>query len=309
MSKHPALGITSSLPLITATNPDKHSEEPGREYRRIPILGLGVYRIKPSPDGVCQAACRAALEAGYRHIDTARLYRNEPQVCRISTTDRTLSRKDIFLTTKIRESTGDEERDYKTALKCVERLAGTAESCVPYVDLLLIHQPPSTLQARKALWHALERLQREGRARSIGVSNYRIEHIEEMKTYARNTWPPCVNQIEVHPWFQQAELTEYCASHGIVVEAFAPLAQGKYFVDNKSALVRIARKHGKTRAQVLIRWSLQKGFVALPKSSRPERIRENADVFDFELDGAEMSALGGLDHGGTAGATYKWNKA
>lgn len=377
MPQTPKLTVTSTLPL--------HSTTTHRRQNTIPILGLGVYRVKPSPDGTCQSACRAALDAGYRHIDTARLYRNEPHVreavdafvaaSRVEdslagagsddshspSNYKSLPRDDVFLTTKIKESTGDEERDYRAALRCIERLAEaqaspsthisngndqkagdsldettegprtkrrkitsaatTPTSAVPYVDLLLIHQSPSTLVARKALWRALERVHREGRAHSIGVSNYRIEHLEEMKTYAdSDLWPPSVNQIEVHPWFQQSELTEYCAAQGIVVEAFAPLAQGKKFVKDKGAtgdeceesrnvVVKIARKHGKTEAQVLIRWSLQKGYVALPKSSKPERIRENADVFDFELDEDDMCALGKLDQGGTSGATYKWNKA
>jgi len=392
MPQPPKLTITSTLHLST------HNR-----HNTIPILGLGVYRIKPSPDGTCQAACRAALEAGYHHIDSARLYRNEPQVRKAvddfvaagraeeprtascSTTKngsagsagsddsdgspsrKTPAREHVFLTTKIKESTGDEERDYRAAMKCIERLSGAQDStsdqthnspdqksdnkpdettegprtkrrkttsttrsssqpvlsatapasAVPYVDLLLIHQPPSTLEARTALWRALERVHREGRAHNIGVSNYRIEHLKEMETYAdSDMWPPSVNQIEVHPWFQQSELTEYCAAQGIVVEAFAPLAQGRKFVsatgdeseESDDAVVRIARKHGKTQAQVLIRWSLQKGYVALPKSSNPERIRENANVFDFELDEDDMCTLGELDQGGTAGATYKWNK-
>ncbi|KXJ90290.1 NADP-dependent oxidoreductase domain-containing protein [Microdochium bolleyi] len=313
----PRLSINSTIPLVRTST--WSAAVAGKNVAssvegRIPILGLGVYRIKPSDPAVgdsgvslCQAACQAALEAGYRHIDTARLYRNESQVAD-AVSQKVLSRKDVFLTTKIRESTGDAERDYRAAMKCVERLPPTSHS-QPYVDLLLIHQPPPTIQHRRSLWQALERLQRGGRALNIGVSNYRVEHLEEMRTgYARETssWPPCVNQIEVHPWFPQTELTKYCAAHGIVVQAFAPLAQGRS--NGGDVISQIGTRHGKTQAQVLIRWSLQKGFVALPKSSKPERIRENADVFDFELDGEDMHLLDGLDKGGTAGATYKWNR-
>ncbi|KAJ1325813.1 alcohol dehydrogenase (NADP+) [Microdochium nivale] len=397
----PKLTINSTLPLVRSSAPPvmAGSLSSCESQNRIPILGLGVYRIKPSQTApaspelsLCHAACQAAFEAGYRHIDTARLYRNELQVSEavvafIPAPDngkalrRVFNREDVFLTTKIRESTGDTERDYHAALKCVERLAGSlqtqtaaktldlegsvqddqqydaepsakkrrisqragprdqthpdistsvARSGPSYVDLLLIHQPPATLRDRQSLWSALVRLQSEGRARNIGVSNYRVEHLEEMRTgyagQAPSSWPPCVNQIEAHPWFPQAELARYCAAHGIVVEAFAPLAQGRRFSaedddENDAAeekgnggpgegniLRRMARKHGKTQAQVLIRWSLQKGFVAIPKSSKPERIRENADVFGFALDREDMLMLDGLDMEGTAGATYKWNK-
>ncbi|KZT55528.1 Aldo/keto reductase [Calocera cornea HHB12733] len=162
-----------------------------------------------------------------------------------------------------------------------------------YVDLFLIHSPRSGPAGRQALWKGMEQLLAEGRARSIGVSNYGPTQFEEMRAYAK-VWP-AVNQIELHPWCQQPGVVDYCFAHGIAVQAYCPLVRGEKASDG--VLLGIAAKHHKSWAQVLLRWSLQKGFVPLPKSDQQTRIEANGDVYDFELDGEDMGQLDGMDEG------------
>ncbi|KAK0718493.1 putative aldo-keto reductase [Lasiosphaeria miniovina] len=266
----------SSTATITGTNV------------QIPRLGFGVWQIAAAN---CAAACAHALNAGYRHIDTARLYRNEEQVG-TAVRESGLSRADVFVTTKQGVRGDTPELTYQLALESVEKAAGTAPGA--YVDLFLVHIPDvrGGADGRKEVWLALERLFREGRARAIGVSNYGVQHIEEMKTYA-SVWPPHVNQIELHPWWQQRELVAYCEEQGIVVQAYSPLATGTKL--NDPVVGEMARSLSKSPAQVLIRYGLQRGWVVLPKSENPERIRQNADVFDFELGQDDLRVLDGLD--------------
>ncbi|MCJ1417413.1 hypothetical protein MMC32_003757 [Xylographa parallela] len=248
---------------------------------RIPRLGFGVYL---SPAAVCVASCLHALAHGYRHIDTAQYYQNETEVGE-ALRQSGLPRGDVFLTTKILAAAGSPEKTYQ---RCVDSVAKLDPREGGFVDLFLIHSPSGGRRGRQEMWGALERLLAEGKARSIGVSNYGVGQVEEMRDYA-TVWPPHVNQIE------QRAICDYCAQHGIVVEAYSPLVRAQKAHD--PTLVAIATKQGKTAAQVLIRYCLQKGWVPLPKSDTPSRIEENAAVYDFELSVEDMKELDGLDMG------------
>ncbi|KAJ3519191.1 hypothetical protein NM208_g14223 [Fusarium decemcellulare] len=267
----------------------------------IPRIGFGVYKIRGP---TCSTAVTEALSVGYRHIDSAALYRNEHLVR--EAVDRSgLARKDVFLTTKVGSPTGrksqtaNDDDIYRVAVESVNRIAGEDG----YVDLLLIHVPRPSRAHREKLWAAIERLKEEGRTKSIGVSNFRVRHLEEMREYA-SVWPPSVNQIELHPWCQQKDLVTYCQTHGIIIEAYSPLATGSRLDD--PTVHRIATKHQKTPAHILIRYALQKGWVPLPKSAQPDRIRQNFDVFSFEIDEDDMTTLDALDEG-SAGAVFRMN--
>ncbi|KAK2600310.1 hypothetical protein QQS21_004951 [Conoideocrella luteorostrata] len=263
----------------------------------IPKLGFGVYQLYGQ---ACQKAVLAALEAGYRHIDSAQLYRNEVDVG-AAIQESPVKREDVFLTTKIRQSGGSPEKTYQSAIDSIEKIGGKGG----YVDLFLIHIPSTGAgkETREELWKALEKVYEEGRAKAIGVSNFRPQHVDEMKEFAK-VWPPHVNQIELHPWCQQREIVQYCRDNNIVVSAYSPLSCGDHL--NDPTLVTVAKKHNKTPAQILIRYALQKDWVPLPKSGNPERIKQNANVFDFALDEEDMKTVDGLDRG-KAGALFPAN--
>ncbi|KAI0177396.1 NADP-dependent oxidoreductase domain-containing protein [Pestalotiopsis sp. NC0098] len=252
----------------------------------IPQLGFGVYK---SPPEVCEQSCLAALECGYRHIDTAQFYANEGEVGQ-AVKKSGLAREDVFLTTKILDAAGSVEKSYEQCLESVRKL----DHAEGYVDLFLIHSSNCGPEKRKELWKALERLYKEGRAKAIGVSNHGIQHIEEMKEYAE-LWPPHVNQIELHPWCQQSKTMKFCEQNHIAVEAYCPIVRNQKAED--ATVKKIARKHQVTASQVLIRWSLQRGFIPLPKSDTPARIQANADLYRFKLDDDDMAALNSLDQG------------
>ncbi|KAI1417240.1 Aldo/keto reductase [Hypoxylon sp. FL1857] len=254
---------------------------------RIPQLGFGVYK---SPPELCVRSCLAALECGYRHIDTAQYYGNEAEVGQ-AVRRSGIPREDIFLTTKILSPASSVDETYRKALESVKKLDPRDYG---YVDLFLIHSPSSGSEGRAKLWQALERLYEEGRAKSIGVSNFGIGHIEGLKAKAK-VWPPHVNQIELHPWCQQKEIVQYCEKHSIVIEAYCPLVRNTKAEDK--TLVSVARKHGVSTSQVLIRYCLQRNWVPLPKSDNPGRIKANADIYGFELDEDDMSLLNDLDQG------------
>ncbi|KAM0192775.1 hypothetical protein ACHAPA_005879 [Fusarium lateritium] len=256
----------------------------------IPQLGFGVYL---SPPEVCVNSCLTALEAEYRHIDTAQYYGNEAEVGQ-AVQKSSVDRKDVFLTTKVLEAAGSVDLTYAKCVESIKKLDPESG----YVDLFLIHSPNPGAVKRKEMWQALERLYEEGKAKSIGVSNFGIKHIDELKQFAK-VWPPHVNQIELHPWNQQREAVEYCEKNNIVVEAYAPLVRNQK-ADDKT-LNSIADKHKVTPSKVLIRYCLQKNWVPLPKSDTPQRIRANAAVFGFDLDDKDMKALDDLDEG-AAGA-------
>lgn len=273
-----SLTITSTLPLSHTTGPIQ-----------IPRLGFGVYR---SPTDVCVRSCLTALKAGYRHIDTAQFYANEKEVGQ-AVAESGLKRSEVFLTTKILSAGGSVDASYKKCAESVRKLDpnGGDQACA---DLFLIHSPNAGSKARKEMWLALERLYAEGKAKSIGVSNWGIGHINEAKEYAQ-VWPPHVNQIELHPWCQQREIVKFCDDNGIVVEAYSPLVRN--YKANDETLVGMAKKYNQTTAQILVRWCLQKGWVPLPKSDTPERIVANADVYSFQINDEDMKTLDDLDEG------------
>lgn len=249
----------------------------------IPQLGFGVFQIPPEET---QEAVEEALGVGYRHIDTAAAYGNEAGVGSAIATSG-IDREDVFVTTKLWNS----EQGYDSALRAfddsLERL-GTE-----FVDLYLIHWPQPDRDLFGDTWRAFERIHEEGRVRSIGVSNFRVEDLERLAQEAEKL--PSVNQIELHPRFQQAELRAWGAEHGVAIEAWSPLAQGDVLEDG--TVETVAAHHDRTPAQVILRWHLQVGNVVIPKSATPERIRENFEVFDFELSEDDMAALERLDTG------------
>jgi diketogulonate reductase-like aldo/keto reductase len=248
----------------------------------MPVLGLGVWLI-PSGEET-RRAVRDALECGYRLIDTARAYGNERDVGR-ARRESGLPREEVFVTTKLWNS----NHGYEAARRaCRASLGDLGLDCI---DLYLIHWPVPGL--RRETWKAMAALRDEGVCRAIGVSNYTIRHLEELRD--ESSVPPAVNQVEFHPFLYQRELLDYCRRRGIAVEAYSPLARGVRL--SEPALVSVGRKYGKTPAQVLIRWALQHGTIPIPKSSRPERIRENAAVFDFSLTSGDMETLDRLDEG------------
>ncbi|KAI3113450.1 hypothetical protein CBS147333_2888 [Penicillium roqueforti] len=256
----------------------------------IPRLGFGVYR---SPPNQCVQSCLKALEAGYRHIDTAQFYANEAEVGEALRTT-SVPRDQIFVTTKILSPAASVEATYDKLLASVHKIGGADG----YVDLFLIHSSSSGSAGRKVLWQALEKLYAAGKTKSIGVSNFGVGHIEEMRSYAQ-VFPPHVDQLELHPWCQQRVIGEYCQKNGIILEAYSPLVRN--YKANDPTLVEVAKKYGKLTQQVLIRYAMQKGWVPLPKTDNPERIVSNADVFDFDISVEDMAVLDSFDQG-SAGA-------
>jgi 2,5-diketo-D-gluconate reductase A len=253
----------------------------------MPQLGFGVFQIPPEET---QEKVEEALGVGYRHVDTAAAYRNEAGVgAAIAATG--VRREDVFVTTKLWNSEQGYDSTLRAFKKSIERL-GTG-----HVDLYLIHWPLPARDLFLDTWRAFERIQEEGGARSIGVSNFRVEDLERLERDAERR--PTVNQIELHPRLQQAELRAWHDEHDILTEAWSPLAQGDLLEDG--TIETVAAHHDRTPAQVILRWHLQIGNVVIPKSSNPERIRENFEVFDFELSEDDMAALARLDTGGRTG--------
>lgn len=249
--------------------------------RSIPQLGLGVWR---TPADATAQAVKAALAAGYRHIDTAAIYGNEAGVgegLRASG----VAREEVFITTKLWNA----EQGLDSTLRAFD--ASMQLLGLDVLDLYLIHWPNPSRDLYVDTWRAFVRLQSEGRVRSIGVSNFEPEHIDRLvqETGAK----PVLNQIELHPRFQQRRLREYHAANGIATQAWSPLGQGQLLED--AGIEAIAARHGKTPAQVVVRWHIEVGNVVIPKSVNPGRIAENADVFDFALDAQDMAAIAQLD--------------
>jgi 2,5-diketo-D-gluconate reductase A len=249
----------------------------------IPQLGFGVFQI---PAEETQEKVEEALAVGYRHVDTAAAYGNEAGVgAAIAASG--VRREDVFVTTKLWNS----EQGHDSTLRAFEASLGRLGT--GHVDLYLIHWPQPQRELFLDTWRAFERIHEEGGARSIGVSNFRVEDLERLEAEAEQQ--PTINQVELHPRFQQAKLRTWHADHGIATEAWSPLAQGDLLEDG--TIETVAAHHDRTSAQVVLRWHLQVGNVVIPKSATPERIRENFEVFDFDLSEDDMAALERLDSG------------
>ncbi|MFI6348699.1 aldo/keto reductase [Streptomyces sp. NPDC050560] len=249
----------------------------------MPQLGFGVFQV---PDDETAPAVSEALAAGYRSIDTAALYGNERGVGEAVRASG-IAREELFITTKLWNS----DQGHDEALAAFD--ASLDKLGMDYVDLYLIHWPTPARDKYVDTWRAFEKLLAEGRTRAIGVSNFQPAHLDRLAQTSDTV--PAVNQIELHPGLQQRELREYDRAHGIATEAWSPLAQGALL--KADTVTGIAGRHGVTPAQVVLRWHLQIGNVVIPKSVTPERIRQNIDVFGFELDESELAAIDALDEG------------
>jgi 2,5-diketo-D-gluconate reductase A len=251
----------------------------------IPQLGFGVFEIPPAETA---EAVSTALEAGYRHIDTAEMYLNERGVGEAVRASG-LDRSEVFITSKL--NNGFHRPD--DARRAFEQTLSDLGS--EYVDLFLIHWPLPTLYGGDyvSTWKTLEEFKQSGRARSIGVSNFQVEHLERLR--AESEVLPAVNQIELHPYLLNDDVREYGEKHGIATEAWSPIAQGSVLDD--PTIIAIAERLWRTPAQVVLRWHIQRGSIVFPKSTTPERIMENADVFDFELEAGDMAKISALDKG------------
>jgi methylglyoxal/glyoxal reductase len=248
----------------------------------IPLLGLGVYLMRPGRE--TYEAVKTALETGYRLVDTARIYKNEEDVGG-AVRDSGLRREEVFITTKL----WNDDHGYDAAMRAFD--ASLERLGLGYIDLYLIHYPVPDL--RKESWRALEKILEGGRVRAIGVSNYTVRHLQEL--LGRTGTIPAVNQVEFSPFLYQRELLEFCRQTGIQPEAYAPLTAGNRLRDPR--ITAIAKKLGRTTAQVLLRWVIQHKVVAIPKSRHSDRIAENARIFDFELTPEDVSILDSLDEG------------
>ncbi len=251
----------------------------------IPQLGFGVFQIKPDETA---AAVKTALDIGYRHIDTAEMYSNEKEVGQ-GIRDAGLDRADVFITSKLNNGfhrPDDARRAFDQTLKALDS---------DYVDLFLIHWPLPTLYDGDfvSTWKVFEEFARDGRARSIGVSNFQVAHLDRLAEDTDTV--PSVNQIEVHPYFGNEQVRAYGREHGIATEAWSPIAQGRVLGD--PVINRVAEARGKSPAQVVLRWHIQRGDIVFPKSVTPERVKSNFELFDFELDDSDMNAISALDKG------------
>lgn len=255
---------------------------------KMPVIGLGTYLSNNDEEVV--NAVKWALSAGYRLIDTAMTYDNEEGIGK-GIRESGVKREELFITTKLWNT----DQGYDNTLQAID--TSLEKLGLTYVDLYLIHWPTAddkgvvSINKREETWKAMEEIYKSGKAKAIGVSNYTIRHLEEMKNYAKIT--PMVNQVEFHPFLYQEELLNYCKQNNIQLEAYRPLTKGKKL--NNKTIKEIANKYNKTDAQILLRWSLQHGCVAIPKSVHKERIEENINIFDFELSAEDMEKLDSLN--------------
>ena len=247
----------------------------------MPQVGFGVWRVS---NDEAKSTVAGAVEAGYRSIDTASIYGNEEGVGE-AVRAVSVPREELFITTKV----WNDRQGYDSTLQAFDE--SLARLKLDYVDLYLIHWPMAGSETYRDTWRALIKLKQDGRARSIGVSNFMVEHLQRVIDETGVT--PAVNQIELHPRFQQKELSAFHTANSIATEAWSPLGQGTILADE--TMTAIGRKYGKTPAQVILRWHIDNGFIVIPKSVTPSRIRENVDVFDFSLDADDMRAIEGLD--------------
>jgi diketogulonate reductase-like aldo/keto reductase len=252
----------------------------------IPIVGLGTYRLEGK---TCYNAVMKALSLGYRHIDTAKFYSNEEEIGK-AITDSKIPRSEIFLTTKMWYS----DHGYENALKAFDRSLKLLN--LEYVDLYLIHWPEANAEKknksiRSDTWRAFEKIYKDGKAKAIGVSNYTIGHLDEMKEYAKIM--PMVNQVEFHPKLYQKDLMDYCVKHEIVLTAYSSLAKGELINDKN--IMKIAKKNKKSTAQILLKWAVQQNIVVIPKSSHEERMVDNFDLFSWDISEEDMKYLDSLN--------------
>ncbi len=245
----------------------------------IPYLGLGTWETRGRKD--VDRAIHSALEIGYRLIDTAAAYYNEKEIGEAIKSG-SIPREEIFITTKLDNS----DHGYKQALKAFETSLKKLD--MDYVDLYLIHWP---VRGRNESWKAMEELLRQGKCRAIGVSNFMINHLEDLKE--NSSVLPTVNQIEFNPFVYEKDVIKYCQNVGVAIEAYTPIARGKKF--KHTAIKELSEKYGKTESQLMLRWGLQHKAIVIPKSSNPERIKENADIFDFNISDEDMKILNSLD--------------
>jgi len=247
----------------------------------MPQLGLGVYKV---PDDIAVDVVSHALEVGYRSIDTAQFYENERGVGEaIKRSD--IPREELFITTKVWNSHQGYDKTLHAFDESLEKLG------LDYLDLYLIHWPTPMFDRYIETYKALEKLYEDGRVKAIGVSNFHIEHLERVMNEC--DIKPVLNQVECHPYFQQRELKDFCKKHNIYVESWSPLARGGVLEDD--VIQSIAKKHDKTAAQIILRWHIQENSIVIPKSITPSRIKENIDVFNFELDRTDMEKIASMD--------------
>lgn len=251
--------------------------------QQIPQLGLGVYKVGQD---IAVDLVQAAIETGYRRVDTAALYDNEQEVG-AAIRRSGIAREEIFVTTKI----WNDRQGFDNALEAIDESLNRLN--IDYLDMLLIHWPAPAQDKFVETWAAFEKVVDSGKVRGIGVSNFNQHHLE--KLLAAGGTIPAINQIELHPGFQQADLRAFNASHGIATEAWAPIGRGRY--NDEPILVDLAKKHSKSVAQIIIRWHIELSNLVIPKTSNPDRLRENIDVFDFELSRDDMDAIAALDSG------------
>jgi len=256
----------------------------------IPQLGFGVFKVDPAET---ERVVSAALEAGYRHIDTAAVYGNEEGVG-AAIAESGVPRDELFVTTKL----WNDDQGTDSALAAIDRSLGKLG--LDYVDLYLIHWPAPAKDRYVDTWRALEQIRQQGTARSIGVSNFLVQHLQRL--LAESDVVPAVDQIELHPAYQQREVAGFARTNNVRIEAWGPLGQGKYNLLELPEITGPAAAHGKTPAQVAIRWQLQVGNIVFPKSSNPGRIAENFDVLDFALTEAELAAITAVERGGRVSA-------
>lgn len=250
----------------------------------MPVIGFGTWEVVP--DSAARQAVESALRVGYRLLDTAKVYGNEAGVGQ-AIRESNIKREEIFVTTKL----WNEDQGYESTLEAIDDSLKRLQ--LDYADLYLIHWPQTG--TRRESWRAMEQVHQSGKAKNVGVSNYTIRHLEEL--LSESTLVPAVNQVEFHPYIyaDQKPLLEFCKAHGIVLEAYSPLSKGTR--KSHGTIARIAKKHQKSEQQVTLRWCLQHGTVPLPRSTNPEHMKDNFDIFSFELDDEDMATLDGLSTG------------
>lgn len=304
------MSIENALP---PSKPLIHSTIPGQT---IPVLGLGVYQSTKTYPSVL-----AALKHNYRHFDTAQIYWNEAAtgqaILEFLAANPSVSRSDIFICTKLWELDLSGEKP-SSFVSTPENTSYTVQGAIDgfnhslsnlgtdleYVDLYLLHNPRPGPEARLQAWLGLQETVKSGKCKALGVSNFSKKHIEELVNHPEVHVHPAVNQIEFHPWCQHRELVKYCNEKGILIVAYSPLTQGTRLGD--PLIVELAAKYGKTPAQVVLRWCLQQGVVIIPKSDREERIQENAALWDFQLEDADVEKITALDEG-ISGKLGEWD--